>query len=525
MSGFSNKTGQTLVSNVVSFGADPSGVADSATAIQAAINSVANGGQVWFPAGTYKVGTPLTMGNGSSIAAPLAASMNGTTPSGTFTLTINTANQKAFNSGAFKTGSGVLTWYTASLTTVRINYTSYTPGTGVFAGCTIAAGTAIPIVATGVYTTSMIVTQGTVSTQHGIQLMGAGVPGSPYIGFIGYNQQAVKLNYVGPAFGTCITLQGLMNGWGIQNLYIDCSGSGGSTGISIQGASFGTMDQVSITGTQVYGLYVTGIPGFYDTDNSTTVVGASYGNQFNQINIQQAFDFGSFHILGALHLDGDQGGLGYPSANATFCNFENITVSIGSVGAGNTSNAVVMAFCDDCTIRDLNVINGVTTGTANAVLYNYNNYPGGYAPFNCLIDDFYTGGAAIAQTGTPGQPIAANKMLNPRGNIANPNLTGINWGPGGASALKGITSGSSFQTCWWQNVELRVPITGSAAGGTVGVTMGPTGTGLGTNVVPTTTYTASEALVITYTIPAGYYSVVTAAGATIGTASYTTTST
>ena len=184
-----------------------------------------------------------------------------------------------------------------------------------------------------------------------------------------------------------------------------------------------------------------------------------------------------------------------------------------------------MAFCDDCTIRDLNVINGVTTGTANAVLSNSTTYPGGYAPFNCLIDDFYTGGAAIAQTGTPGQPIAANKMLNPRGNIATPNLTGINWGPGGASALKGITSGSSFQTCWWQNVELRVPITGSAAGGTVGVTMGPTGTGLGTNVVPTTTYTASEALVITYTIPAGYYSVVTAAGATIGTASYTTTST
>jgi hypothetical protein len=515
MSGFSNKSGQNLVSNVVTFGADPSGVVDSAAAIQAAINSVANGGQVWFPAGTYKVGTPLTMGNGSSIAAPLAASMNGTTPSGTFTLTINTANQVVFNGGAFKAGAGVLTWYTSSVSTVRINYTSYNSATGVFSGCTIAAGTAIPIVATGAYATSMIVTQGTVSSQHGIQLMGAGVPGSPYLGFLGYNQQAVKINYVGPAFSTCLTLQGLMNGWGIQNLYFDCSGSNPSTGISIQGASFGTMDQVSITGATIYGLQVTGIPGFYNPDSSATVIGASYGNQFNQVQIQQAADFGAFHILGALHLDGDTGGLGYPSANATFCNFENLTVSIGGVAAGNFSNAVVMAFCDDCTIRDLNVINGVTSGTARAVLYNYNNYPGGYAPFNCLIDDFYTGGAVIQQTGTPGAPIAQNKMNNPRGPIANPNLTGISWGNGGQQLPISITSGTAFQPCWWQNVEMKVPITGAVAGGSVTVSIGPTSSGLGTNVVGTLTYTASELLVLTYMVPAGWYSVVTATGATI----------
>lgn len=56
--------------NVVDYGADPSGVADSTVAIQNVINNLpVSGGTVWFPAGTYKISSTITIGNGTSSAA------------------------------------------------------------------------------------------------------------------------------------------------------------------------------------------------------------------------------------------------------------------------------------------------------------------------------------------------------------------------------------------------------------------------------------------------------------------------
>ena len=51
--------------NIQDFGADSTGIADSTTAIQAAIDSLTNGGVVYFPAGTYKItGTLAVTVNG-----------------------------------------------------------------------------------------------------------------------------------------------------------------------------------------------------------------------------------------------------------------------------------------------------------------------------------------------------------------------------------------------------------------------------------------------------------------------------
>lgn len=73
------------VVNALAFGADPSGVADSLTAIQAAITSVATtGGTVTFPPGTYSLSGKLTVNNnnvtlqgvGGASILKLAASSN-----------------------------------------------------------------------------------------------------------------------------------------------------------------------------------------------------------------------------------------------------------------------------------------------------------------------------------------------------------------------------------------------------------------------------------------------------------------
>lgn len=51
------------VTNALDFGADPTGVSDSATAIQNAINSIPSGGVIYLPAGTYSIATGLTVSN------------------------------------------------------------------------------------------------------------------------------------------------------------------------------------------------------------------------------------------------------------------------------------------------------------------------------------------------------------------------------------------------------------------------------------------------------------------------------
>lgn len=56
------------IKNVLDFGADPTGSADCSAAIQAAVNwtTNANRGTIFFPAGLYKIGSPITF-NGVSI--------------------------------------------------------------------------------------------------------------------------------------------------------------------------------------------------------------------------------------------------------------------------------------------------------------------------------------------------------------------------------------------------------------------------------------------------------------------------
>ncbi len=67
-SAVTDKGGQ--VYNVVAYGADPTGSADSTSAIQAAVNAMpASGGRVYLPSGAYKISSTLTIGNGTSGAA------------------------------------------------------------------------------------------------------------------------------------------------------------------------------------------------------------------------------------------------------------------------------------------------------------------------------------------------------------------------------------------------------------------------------------------------------------------------
>lgn len=75
--------------NVLDYGADPTGVADSTVAIQAAMDA---GGTVWLPKGTYKISAPLTRSTtglvlqGAGIDATIIIADSGFTGASMFTL-------------------------------------------------------------------------------------------------------------------------------------------------------------------------------------------------------------------------------------------------------------------------------------------------------------------------------------------------------------------------------------------------------------------------------------------------------
>lgn len=119
------------VFSVVSFGADPTGVADSTTAIQNAINAAgaANGGYVFFPAGTFKISATLVIGNGTTT---LPSSING--------ITLQCSGPDPIFS-AIQTGTRLL--WAGSVGGTMLQFKGAGAGGGILGGLTIdGAGTA-----------------------------------------------------------------------------------------------------------------------------------------------------------------------------------------------------------------------------------------------------------------------------------------------------------------------------------------------------------------------------------------------
>jgi hypothetical protein len=532
---------QSAIVNVLNYGADPTGATDSSTAINAAITACPNGGTVYIPPGTYTVSKSIVLGNGSAIAAPLAASMNGVTPSGTFTLTVNTANQSSVASAAFATGGGqIALWSSAS--PVLVAYTSYNASTGVFSGCTIVRGTAVALSADGTYANSVLVCQGTNSTKYGITLTGNSPAGVSAGGFVGYKQNSTVLNCATGSFTAGIDIRFVM-GWAIHNLTINVVSTGQIYGVQCLNASYGAMSNCYIGPGETYGsnigpalaaLHVSGFPGFpVNTPSQPYNIvagGASISNSFTNMYLESA----NGQPCSCVQTVGDNGGKGYPSANATFNLFTNLTCVVNSPGAGNTSNAIDIGFADDCTFRTVDITNGTSgTGTCRGIYFDYTQYPNGYAPFNCLVEDIYMSGFSSSSSGnsvffgvngSPALyvPYAANRIVNVRGNYPPPTFsgsTGIYWQPCGVTSTVAVTSGTAFTPCWWQATQVTIPIVKGSGAGTYGITMSPQTGGAGAvTVVPSgSAIAASSTIYPTVIVPANFSVTVTTTG-TPGTA-------
>ena len=96
-----NKLSETI--SVLDFGADPTGTNDSSTALQNALNSISIGGALFFPPGTYKYATQLSVTVSAAASGIYIygedATLNytGATTSGYDAFTIQTANNANAN--------------------------------------------------------------------------------------------------------------------------------------------------------------------------------------------------------------------------------------------------------------------------------------------------------------------------------------------------------------------------------------------------------------------------------------------
>jgi parallel beta-helix repeat protein len=160
------------VVNVLDFGADPTGVADSTTQMQAALTAVsANGGAVYVPTGTYKISTTLQISGNTRLYGDGNSSV------------ITTSSNIQSLTGS-NTGSNVL--YGVSIESIRFDNTfPVSQVAGPVLTATLTSGNPIVVVTSiaGLY--------------NGMSITGTGIPAGTYIQVSNYSTAVFLRNSSG----------------------------------------------------------------------------------------------------------------------------------------------------------------------------------------------------------------------------------------------------------------------------------------------------------------------------------------
>jgi len=127
----------------------------------------------------------------------------------------------------------------------------------------------------GIYvvTSEIVIGNGTssaASTRYGVRLSGVGVPSFSFGMFTGYpNKPAVVIASAGTA-GNVIKIAGPLQGWGIENIAIDC-GAQANNGLLVVSGQFGDSRNVPITNCRNAGIYsdtvASSVPGVSNVDS------------------------------------------------------------------------------------------------------------------------------------------------------------------------------------------------------------------------------------------------------------------
>lgn len=480
--GLTGASAATLVIDITNFGADPTGTNDSASAIQAAINSAPlSGADIYFPPGKYKQSTTIYIGDGRQFSGKVV-SITGSSPTAIITvgsIVNNPATTAPSDSGGFLVVYLTATTYTI-LSYATFNGTTFTGVTGVLTG----------IVA------NMLVTNGSVSTRTGIRLIGQGSSGMG--DFLGPVKATVTLKAIAPLTGPQIRLDGPLKGWGIENILLDGNAIA-SRNVEIVSASNGVTRALSMQSSLLTGIRSRTVTDF-SVDGTTLQTGDAFVNVF----------YNTFVSIGepstnatALYMTGDTTALAASpainKASTQMNRFYGVTLRLKQPGTGFTTTGVVWG------IADSNVMHDVTfsyysgsSGVIRLVQYIYDSNAANY-PSECFMQNVFIGGSngVVENLGTPWATAKQNTVRNIgsfNGGINNPNLPNLDWDSPQFATLTISTSPQSFY-----NISQRTSMAllrfraSTTTAGTVIITTGPTGFGSTNNLFGTIQIAANAA--------------------------------
>jgi hypothetical protein len=227
-----------------------------------------------------------------------------------------------------------------------------------------------------------------VSTRYGVRLIGVGAPVDA-VGFAGYPTTSnVSLVWAGTAGGRMVRILGPLQGWGLQNMVLNCASSAGR-GLDIISGQWGDVRNLAILNCEVWGIFSETVAPF----GGVTFTGAHHNRYDNTTILVPSGSTGGGIILTSN---------GASTSDTLFNLFTNTTVAI----AGTTQNGIYLQAAAGNTFVDTH-ITGATGVTSVAFDYTVTgSWPANNVFLN--LEPATTGSTWVANTGSPGASAKPN---------------------------------------------------------------------------------------------------------------------
>lgn len=254
-------------------------------------------------------------------------------------------------------------------------------------------------------------TASTASTTYGMVLRGVGNSRlqTRYAGFA--STPCVKILWAGTGSGGVISVNGPLQGWGLQNLYIDCNSVASSVGLKVVSAMFGESRNLTLNNCAT-GLLSTTVALFGSFTNTN-----SFHNTFYGMNVVVPAISGAIGI----ELTGEATN----TSNTCYNEFIDLYISVPTSVVATTG--LYLQSTDSDSFINLHIPGGNASAVCVQMDYSLvNAFPSATRILGIDVGVNCSGGAAFQTTGTPGVNAKSNQIYVDEANGTDPhNFTPI----------------------------------------------------------------------------------------------------
>jgi len=257
------------------------------------------------------------------------------------------------------------------------------------------------------------------STRTGVMLVGAGPAGYYPISIVQVPGVTIATTRLFGSANPLVQINGPLNGWGVQNMVLDGTGSTGLAEYATQGGDCRNLIVANCTTAQLY------FNNYAQAGGLSGVAPNRNGNHYT--NMLLALPDANF-ARGILY------GVSPANTNDSWANtYDNISIFFPrNPTAGRTYEGIHFRDCDDERYRDVQFsVNGMPAGGhIYGLRYDYTGVNAGW-PADCVVNNVDLGGSTIeiVNDGTPTNA-SPNRVLNISGNNGIPNnplIANLNW--------------------------------------------------------------------------------------------------